>query len=121
MCSKPATASNASGEPILEASDLEVVYPLPDGDVVAVKSFHLAIWQSEFVGLVGESGSGKSTSALALMALVRAPGRITSGKVRFRRNDLLAQTDDEVRAIRGREITLLVRNSRPGPYPLAAL
>ncbi len=121
MCSKPATASNASAEPILEASDLEIVYPLPDGDVVAVKNFHLAIGQSEFVGLVGESGSGKSTAALALMALVRAPGRIANGKVFFRGENLLAQTDDRLRAIRGREIGLIVQNSRAALNPLVAV
>jgi ABC-type dipeptide/oligopeptide/nickel transport system ATPase component len=119
MSSKPATASN--GAPVLEASDLDVVYPLPDGDVVAVKDFHLAIRESEFVGLVGESGSGKSTVALALMALVRAPGRITRGKVCFRGEDLLAKTDGQLRSIRGREIGLIVQNSRAALNPLVAV
>ena len=122
MCSKPATASNAPpGAPILEASDLEIVYPLPDGDVVAVKNFHLAIRKSEFVGLVGESGSGKSTAALAMMALVRAPGRITKGKVCFKGDDLLHKSDDQLRSIRGLEIGLVVQNSRAALNPLVAV
>ena len=122
MCSKPATDSSrlASG-PILEATGLEIVYPLPDGDVVAVKNFHLAIRESEFVGLVGESGSGKSTAALAMMALVRAPGRITKGKVCFKGEDLLRKSDDQLRAIRGLEISLIVQNSRAALNPLVAV
>jgi ABC-type dipeptide/oligopeptide/nickel transport system ATPase component len=118
MSSKPVTASSGS---VLEASDLEVVYPLPDGDLVAVKNFHLAIRESEFVGLVGESGSGKSTVALALMALVRAPGRITRGKVCFKGDDLLGKSEDQLRSIRGREIGLIVQNSRAALNPLVSV
>jgi ABC-type dipeptide/oligopeptide/nickel transport system ATPase component len=122
MCSKPATDSSAAPRgPILEASDLDVVYPLPDGDVVAVKNFRLAIREGEFVGLVGESGSGKSTAALALMALVRAPGRIVRGKVCFKGENLLVKTDDQLRSIRGREIGLIVQQSRAALNPLVAV
>lgn len=110
-----------SRTPVLEASDLDVVYPLPDGDIVAVKNLQLAIRESEFVGLVGESGSGKSTVALALMALVRAPGRITRGKVCFKGEDLLAKSDDQLRSIRGREIGLIVQNSRAALNPLVSV
>ncbi len=122
MSSKPATASSSKTRaPILEASDLDIVYPLPDGDVVAVKNFHLAIREGEFVGLVGESGSGKSTVALALIALVRTPGRITSGKVCFKGQNLLAKSDDQLRSIRGREIGLIVQNSRSALNPLVSV
>src|SRR5262245_55410115 len=117
MSSKPATGNS----PVLEAADLDVVYPLPDGDVVAVKNFQLAIRQSEFVGLVGESGSGKSTAALALMALVRQPGRITRGKVCFNGDNLLEKDDDELRRIRGRSIGLIVQNSRSALNPLVSV
>ena len=119
MSSKPAIASN--GVPVMEASDLDVVYPLPAGDVAAVTDFNIAIGESEFVGLVGESGSGKSTAALALMGLVRAPGRITRGKVCFGGQDLLTKTDDELRSIRGREIGLIVQNSRAALNPLVSV
>jgi ABC-type dipeptide/oligopeptide/nickel transport system ATPase component len=118
MSSKPDTASSTA---VLEATDLDVVYPLPDGDVTAVKDFHIAIRESEFVGLVGESGSGKSTAALALMALVRIPGRIARGRVCFKGEDLLAKTDAELRSIRGREIGLIVQNSRSALNPLVSV
>jgi ABC-type dipeptide/oligopeptide/nickel transport system ATPase component len=105
----------------LNALDLDVVYPLPGGDVVAVRNFAVAIHESEFVGLVGESGSGKSSAALALMALVRAPGRIVKGKVWFEGEDLLAKTDSELRSIRGRKIGLIVQNSRAALNPIVSV
>jgi ABC-type dipeptide/oligopeptide/nickel transport system ATPase component len=122
MCSKPAIASSSTlraGEaPILEATNLDVIYALAGGDVAAVRNFHLAIGETEFVGLVGESGSGKSTAALALIGMVRTPGRITRGEVRFRGDSLLTKSDDQLRAIRGREIGLIVQNSRAALNPL---
>jgi ABC-type dipeptide/oligopeptide/nickel transport system ATPase component len=105
-------------QPILEASHLNVVYPLPGGEVPAVKDFSISIGEREFVGLVGESGSGKSTAALALMGLVRAPGRIVSGEVRFGGESMLTKSDDELRSIRGNEIGLIVQNSRAALNPL---
>jgi ABC-type dipeptide/oligopeptide/nickel transport system ATPase component len=108
----------SAAQPILQASHLNVVYPLPGGDVPAVKDFSIAIGEREFVGLVGESGSGKSTAALALMGLVRAPGRIVSGEVRFRGESVLTKSDDELRSIRGNEIGLIVQNSRAALNPL---
>jgi ABC-type dipeptide/oligopeptide/nickel transport system ATPase component len=105
-------------QPILEATKLNVVYPLPGGEVPAVKDFSIAIGEREFVGLVGESGSGKSTAALALMGLVRTPGRIVSGEIRFRGESVLTKSDDELRAIRGNEIGLIVQNSRAALNPL---
>jgi ABC-type dipeptide/oligopeptide/nickel transport system ATPase component len=122
MSSKPATGSSVDGaRAVLEATDLDVVYPLPDGDLVAVKNFQLAIRESEFVGLVGESGSGKSTAALALMALVRQPGRIARGKVCFNGESLLEKDDAELRRIRGRSIGLIVQNSRSALNPLVSV
>lgn len=119
MSSKHATASSFPTEgTLLEARGLDVVYPMPDGDLVAVKNFTLSIGVGEFVGLVGESGSGKSTAALALMALAKPPGRIVKGDVIFCGENLLNKTDDELRAIRGRLISLIVQNSRAALNPL---
>jgi ABC-type dipeptide/oligopeptide/nickel transport system ATPase component len=117
MCSKPAIASNA-GRAVLEASGLDVVYDLPKGEIRAVSGFGISIGERELVGLVGESGSGKSTAALALMGLVRAPGRIAGGEVRFRGRELLGRPEGELRAIRGREMALIVQNPRGALNPL---
>lgn len=111
-------STDAGPRPLLKAKDVTVVYPLPDGEVHAVREFGLTIHEREFVGLVGESGSGKSTAALAMMALVRPPGVILGGEVSFRGQSLLSMTDDALRAVRGRQIGLVVQNSRTALNPL---
>jgi ABC-type dipeptide/oligopeptide/nickel transport system ATPase component len=103
---------------VLEATGLDVVYDLPGATVAAVSDFAISIGERELVGLVGESGSGKSTAALALMGMVRAPGRLVRGEVRFRGEDLLRRTERELRAVRGREIGLIVQNPRAALNPL---
>jgi len=64
---------------------------------------------------MGESGSGKSTLALAILRLVLTPGRIVSGKILFKGNDLLSADDDTIRKTRGKEISIVFQN------PLSAL
>jgi len=64
----------------------------------------------EIVGLAGQSGSGKSTIALAIMRLLHLKGGAVRGLIRFRGRDLLRSTEREMRAIRGREISLVLQN-----------
>jgi len=64
----------------------------------------------EIVGLAGQSGSGKSTIALAIMRLLHLKGGAVRGQIRFRGCDLLRSTEREMRAIRGREISLVLQN-----------
>jgi ABC-type dipeptide/oligopeptide/nickel transport system ATPase component len=64
----------------------------------------------EIVGLAGQSGSGKSTIALAIMRLLHLKGGAVRGLIRFRGRDLLRSTERDMRAIRGREISLVLQN-----------
>jgi len=64
----------------------------------------------EMVGLAGQSGSGKSTVALAIMGLLHHKGGAVRGRILFRGCDLLRSTEREMRAIRGREISLVLQN-----------
>ena len=108
-----------STAPILEAAGLTVRFTSKEGgDTVAVDDFSLTIRPGEFVGIMGEPGCGKSTAAIALMGLVRPPGEIIAGSVRFLGNDLLAMSDDEVAAIRGKDIGLIVQNPRTSLHPM---
>ena len=63
--------------PLLEVEDLRVEFPTPKGSVRAADGVSFRVWPSEIVGLVGESGCGKSVTTLALMRLVRPPGRFS--------------------------------------------
>jgi ABC-type dipeptide/oligopeptide/nickel transport system ATPase component len=64
----------------------------------------------EIVGLAGQSGSGKSTIALAIMRLLHLKGGAVRGEIRFRGRDLLRSAERDMRAIRGREISLVLQN-----------
>ena len=108
-----------SAAPILEATGLTVRFTSKEGiETVAVDDFSLTIRPGEFVGIMGEPGCGKSTAAIALMGLVRPPGEISGGSVRFLGQDLLAMSDDEVANIRGKDIGLIVQNPRTSLHPM---
>ena len=77
---------------ILQVRDLRVYYHTPRGAVRAVDGVSFDLRAGERLGLVGESGSGKSTVALALMRLIKPPGRIESGRALLDGVDLLAHT-----------------------------
>ena len=85
---------------------------------VAVNDFSLTIGAGEFVGVMGEPGCGKSTAAIGMMGLVRPPGRIVSGEVRYLGRDLLAMNDAELDAIRGKDIGLIVQSPRTSLHPM---
>ena len=104
---------------ILSVRDLTVTFAGADGaEHVAVKDFSLTIGAGEFVGIMGEPGCGKSTAAIAMMGLVRPPGRIDGGEVRYLGRDLLTTSEAELDAIRGKEIGLVVQNPRTSLHPM---
>ena len=103
---------------ILEVRDVRIAYPSAGGDVVAVDGFDLTIRRGEIVGLVGETGCGKSTAALALLGLVRPPGRILGGSISFLGQEMLGLSDRELQEIRGRDISLIVQNPHGSLNPL---
>lgn len=117
---KPAESMAGAGGPrtILDARNLTVGYPTPDGWFTPVRGLDIAIRESEIVGLVGDAGSGKSTAALSLLGLVRPPGKILSGEVMFDGKNLLKLADDEIRAIRGRDIGIIVQSPRSALNPM---
>jgi peptide/nickel transport system ATP-binding protein len=86
--------------------------------VEAVDHVSLTVRAGEILGLVGESGSGKSVTALALLRLVRPPGRIVSGEVRFEGADLLALSEEQMRAVRGARISMVFQSPRTALNPV---
>ena len=80
---KQETKSQADGL-VLQVRDLTVHYQTPLGPVKAVEGISFDLHEGERLGLVGESGSGKSTTAFALMRLIKPPGQIVDGSVMYR-------------------------------------
>ena len=81
-------------KPVLQVNDLNVTYYTDAGRAKALDGVSLALSPGEKLGLVGESGSGKSTMALAMMRMIKPPGRIESGQVIVGDTDLM-QLDEE--------------------------
>jgi peptide/nickel transport system ATP-binding protein/oligopeptide transport system ATP-binding protein len=96
--------------PLLEVSGLRVAFPTKGGLAEAVKGVDFALRPGEAVGLVGESGSGKSLTAMAILRLIAAPGRITGGSIRFDGADLLALPESGMRGLRGRAISMVFQD-----------
>ncbi|HZW56483.1 MAG TPA: ABC transporter ATP-binding protein [Nitrososphaerales archaeon] len=92
---------------LLSVESLRVVFPTTRGNILAVDNIDLAIGKAETVGLVGESGSGKTITGRAVMNLVPRPGKIAKGKIVFKGKNLLSYTPDQMRSIRGKEISAI--------------
>ena len=104
--------------PVLEVSDLRVSFPTPRGPFLAVDGISLDLYAGERLGLIGESGSGKSTVALALMRLIKPPGRIESGRVVLDGADLLSISEAEMRTRRLADIALVTQGAMNSLNPV---
>lgn len=82
--------------PVLRVVDLEVSYYTDAGRAKALDGVSLTLNQGEKLGLVGESGSGKSTMALAMMRMIKPPGRIEAGQVIVGDTDLTMLSDEDM-------------------------
>lgn len=95
---RPVTVSSPTGaaKPVLEVNNLQVSYYTDSGRAVALNGINLKLNPVEKLGLVGESGSGKSTMALAMMRMIKPPGRIEAGQVIVDGTDLTALSAEEM-------------------------
>lgn len=112
------TVEPALARTVLSVENLVVGYPVDGRMIKPVDGLSFKVREREVVGLIGDAGSGKSTAALALLGLARAPGKILGGKVEFDGRDLLKLPDAEIRAIRGRDIGIIVQNPRSSLNPM---
>jgi peptide/nickel transport system ATP-binding protein len=103
---------------ILQVQDLRVWYHTPRGPVKAVDGLSFALQAEERLGLVGESGSGKSTIALALMRLIRPPGKIESGQVVLDGVNVLELTEEQMRRLRLASIALVAQGAMNSLNPV---
>jgi peptide/nickel transport system ATP-binding protein len=111
-----APAPQAAGT-VLEVRDLSVAYRSGAREVRAVDGIGIAVPQRGVVGLVGESGSGKSSVALALLGLLRPPGRVLGGEILLNGRDLRSLRGPEARGIRGREVALVPQGAMSSLNP----
>ena len=99
-----------TGAPLLEVEHLDVEFGTPGATLHAVADVGFTVNAGEVVGIVGESGSGKSVTALAILGLVDAPGRVRAGRLAFDGRDLQTMPDRERRALLGGDIAMIFQD-----------
>ncbi len=114
-----ATPTNGASAPALDVHDLGVSYFTSRGEVKAADGVTFSIMPGKRMGLVGESGSGKTTTALALMRLIKPPGRITSGSAVIDETDLLSLSDEGMRNAKLSKIALVPQGAMNSLNPVA--
>ena len=107
---------------LLDVQDLHVHFVTSRGVVRAVEGISYTVRAGEVVALVGESGCGKSVSSLAIMRLLAKPaGRIVGGRILFEGRDLLKLSDEQMREIRGREISMIFQEPMTSLNPVLTI
>ncbi|MCL2166137.1 MAG: ABC transporter ATP-binding protein [Clostridiales bacterium] len=104
---------------LLEIKGLTIHYETRESVISAVNGLDLRIDESKTLGLVGETGAGKTTTALGIMRLVPdPPGKILGGEILFEGKDLLKATDNEIRKIRGNDISMIFQDPMTALNPI---
>jgi peptide/nickel transport system ATP-binding protein len=105
--------------PLLEIEDLHVHFVTSRGVVRAVEGISYTVERGEVVAIVGESGCGKSVSALSIMRLLAKPaGRVVRGRVLLEGRNLLDLSEDEMREVRGRDISMIFQEPMTSLNPV---
>ena len=99
----------AASQTLLDVADLRVTFVTLTGPIEAVRGVSFTLGQ-EKLGIVGESGSGKSTVGRAILGLIPPPGIITADCLHFAGQDVLALNENEMRKIRGQQITMVLQD-----------
>jgi len=104
--------------PVLRVEGLKVNFETSKGISKAVDGVSFELKQGETLGIAGESGCGKSVTALSILRLITPPGRIVEGKVWFEDRNIMAVKEEEVRAVRGKEISMIFQEPMTALNPL---
>ncbi len=107
-----------SGGTLLEVKDLSMFYLTKSSCVRAVNEVTFTVREGETFGLVGESGCGKSTAVRSLIRLLPEAGKIVSGTITYKGQDVTAMSEREVRRLRGREIGMIFQDPMTSLNPV---
>ena len=104
---------------LLQVRNLQTSFFTPEGEVRAIDGVSFEIREGKTLGLVGESGCGKSVTSLSIMRLIPSPpGKIVGGEILYRGRDLLKLSNEEMRKIRGNEISMIFQEPMTSLNPV---
>jgi ABC-type glutathione transport system ATPase component len=106
------------GAPFLTIDDLSIDFPTAKGTVHAVTDLSLQVAKGRRVGFIGESGSGKTTTALAVMRMLAAPGRVAKGTIKLAGTEMLALSEEEVRQARLSKVAYVPQGAMSSLNPI---
>lgn len=107
---------------LLNVQGLETQFKTPEGIVHAVNGVDFTLKEGETLGVVGESGCGKSVSMLSILKLVpQPPGKIVAGQAMFRGRDLLQMDNEEIRHVRGGQISMVFQDPMTSLNPVMTI
>lgn len=126
MMTDPRTVAQPAPPPapqdlILEIEGLKTQFPTPNGVAKVLDGLDLHVGRGEIVGLVGESGSGKSVTGFSIVRLLKRPGKIVEGSVKFDGTDLTQLSEKEIEEIRGKQIAMIFQNPRSSLNPVISV
>ncbi len=103
---------------LLDIKDLTIHFQTEEGDVRAVNGISLSVEPGKTLGLVGETGAGKTTTALGILRLVPEPGKILSGSIEYKGEDILQMSEKAVQDLRGNEISMIFQDPMTALNPV---
>ena len=107
---------------LLDVQGLETTFKTPDGIVHAVNGVSFGLKEGETLGVVGESGCGKSVTVLSVLRLIQSPpGKIVDGKAFFFGQDLLKMSNEEIRHVRGAQISMVFQDPMTSLNPVLTI
>ncbi len=107
---------------LLDVKGLETQFKTPDGIVHAVNGVSFGLKEGETLGVVGESGCGKSVTMLSVLGLIPSPpGKVTAGEAKFFGQDLLKMSNDEIRHVRGAQISMVFQDPMTSLNPVLTI
>ncbi len=105
-------------EPLLSVKNLKTYFYTYEGVVKALEGVNFKIDKNQIIGLVGETACGKSVTALSIMGLIQDPGKIIDGEIFFDGVNLLKNSKDEMRQIRGKKIAMIFQEPMTSINPM---
>ncbi len=118
MSKAESSSKERSKEAIIKIRNLEVTFPIRQGNVIALDGINLDIYKGETLGIVGESGCGKSTLGFSILNSIQNPGKITRGEIYFHGENLLTKSKKELQKIRGKKISMIFQDPMTSLNPL---